>query len=67
MIESGRCITLLTNIKGLGCTANISQMLDLQPNISLKTHFQACFNNHVTSGSHVTHKIDECPTAYIEQ
>ena len=36
-------------------------ILALQSKLSLKTHFRACFNNHVTS--HVTHKIDEGPTA----
>ena len=29
----------------------------LQPKLSLKTHFHARFNNHVTS--HVTQKVDE--------
>ena len=36
-------------------------ILVLQPKLSHKTCFCAHFNNHVTS--HVTHKIDEWPTA----
>ena len=40
-------------------------ILVLQPKLSLKTHFHACFNNHVTL--HVTRKFDEWPTAYIQR
>ncbi len=32
-------------------------ILVLQPKLSLKTHFRARFNNHMTS--HMTHKVDE--------
>ena len=55
------CITLLTNMKGLECTATESLeyrvILVFQLKSSLKTCIRACFNNHVTS--HVTDKIDE--------
>ena len=37
----------------LGCKV----ILALQPKLFLKTHFRACFNNHVTSL--VTHKVGE--------